>query len=225
SHLPSLRRRSAKQEILMISWSLQIVARKVSNRDMFTNLSDILETDDEFRDTLLAQKIEACRVPSNLARIVESILIASAEVDKSRNKTQLKFSNFTKLYKSVERVLESYGFAPFRLTIVDGICATYPTLAELHIDETAKRVFGELHRYSSAHQHILKASKLLLENGDIRMGLDECRIGLERFLKDRLSNKKNLSNQAAALGQELSVSGISPSTVTLYTNTDSVCFM
>ncbi|WP_415814585.1 hypothetical protein, partial [Deinococcus marmoris] len=30
SHLPSLRRRSAKQEILMISWSLQIVARKVS---------------------------------------------------------------------------------------------------------------------------------------------------------------------------------------------------
>jgi len=29
SHLPSLRRRSAKQEILMISWSLQIVARKV----------------------------------------------------------------------------------------------------------------------------------------------------------------------------------------------------
>ncbi|WP_415791652.1 hypothetical protein, partial [Deinococcus saxicola] len=31
SHLPSLRRRSAKQEILMISWSLQIVARKVSS--------------------------------------------------------------------------------------------------------------------------------------------------------------------------------------------------
>ncbi|WP_415813306.1 hypothetical protein, partial [Deinococcus marmoris] len=32
SHLPSLRRRSAKQEILMISWSLQIVARKVSDQ-------------------------------------------------------------------------------------------------------------------------------------------------------------------------------------------------
>ncbi|WP_415814733.1 hypothetical protein, partial [Deinococcus marmoris] len=52
SHLPSLRRRSAKQEILMISWSLQIVARKVSNESFTASIGSLGATSNTVAQSL-----------------------------------------------------------------------------------------------------------------------------------------------------------------------------
>lgn len=62
----------------------------------------------------------------------------------------------------------------------------------------------------------MKAIKDLVEGNDKRGALDDARLAVEKFLKIKFKNGKNLSNQVAEIGQDLNRKGFNNELVSLY---------
>ena len=187
------------------------------NYDFIKSIEIGFKSDDNgFSKTSLGSELKECVSVLYIAKIVEDILNAALYIDLNRKKTEKRVFNVKFLERATQEVLTDFGFAPFSVEFIESQYITIPSLNKFHENKLYERVLPKLSLYPKSKLHLAKALKYIIEDGNIRSGLDESRFALEKPLREVLSNRKNLSNQVSDLGRFLKNRGITDMFISHY---------